>query len=100
MTIRVHERIEDVSPKGEKRQRIQIFQGMVIGVHGSGLSKTMTIFREQKGYGVEKIYPLFSPVVTAIECVKRAQVRRAKLNFLTNPRRRFKRKFKERKEKI
>jgi len=95
MTIRVHERIKDLNAKGEERERIQIFQGMVIGIHGSGISKTMTIRREHKGYGVEKIYPLTSPTVTKIELVKTAKVRRAKLAYLQNLRNRFKRKLKE-----
>ncbi|MFA6132041.1 MAG: 50S ribosomal protein L19 [Patescibacteria group bacterium] len=95
MTIRVHERIKDLNAKGEERERVQIFQGMVIGIHGAGVSKTMTIRREQKGYGVEKIYPLISPTVTKVELVKTAKVRRAKLAYLQNLRNRFKRKLKE-----
>lgn len=97
MTIRVHERVKDLNPKGEERERIQIFQGVVIGLRGVGLSKTMTIRREHKGYGVEKIYPLKSPTVSKIEVVKIARTRRAKLTFLQNQRRRFKRKLKEQK---
>jgi len=95
MTIRVHERVKDLNAKGEERERIQIFQGMVISIRGAGVSKTMTIRREQKGYGVEKIYPLISPTVTKVELVKTAVVRRAKLAYLQNLRRRFKRKLKE-----
>lgn len=95
MTVRVHERIKDVSAKGEERQRIQIFQGIVLGMRGAGITKTMTIRREQKGYGVEKIYPLHSPVIAKVEVVKVAKVRRAKLNFLSDLRHRFKRKLKE-----
>lgn len=95
MTIRVHERIKDLNSKGEERERIQVFQGMVIGIRGAGVSKTMTIRREHKGYGVEKIYPLISPTVTKVELVKTAKVRRAKLAYLQNLRNRFKRKLKE-----
>jgi large subunit ribosomal protein L19 len=95
MTIRVHERIKDINAKGEERERLQVFQGMVIGIRGAGLSKTMTIRREHKGYGVEKIFPLNSPTVAKVELVKTAKVRRAKLSYLQNLRRRFKRKLKE-----
>ncbi|HBR80833.1 MAG: 50S ribosomal protein L19 [Candidatus Uhrbacteria bacterium GW2011_GWE2_45_35] len=95
MTIRVHERIKDFNAKGEERERIQIYQGMVIGMRGSDVSKTMTIRRTHKGYSSEKIFPLSSPVVAKIELVKTAKVRRAKLSYLQNLRRRFKRKFKE-----
>lgn len=103
MTIRVHERVKDINAKGEERERIQIFQGMVIGVRGAGISKTMTIHREQKGYEVEKIYPLTSPVITKIELVKTAKVRRAQLSYLQHSKNRFnhfKRKLKEKWVKI
>jgi large subunit ribosomal protein L19 len=95
MTIRVHERIKDVSPKGEERERIQVFQGIVTGIRGGGIQKTMTVRRVQKGYGVEKIYPLNSPVISKLELVKTAKVRRAKLAFLGDLRHPFKRKMKE-----
>lgn len=95
MTIRVHERVKDINAKGEERERIQVFQGMVIGIRGAGVSKTMTLRREHKGYGVEKIYPLNSPVIAKVELVKTAKVRRAKLAYLQNLRNRFKRKLKE-----
>ncbi len=95
MTIRVHERIKDVSPKGEERQRIQIFEGMVLGIRGGGVSKTMTIRKETGGFGVEKIYPLNSPVVSKVELVKTAHVRRAKLSYLQDLHNRFSRKLKE-----
>ncbi len=95
MTVRIHERIKDVSPKGEIRERMQVFQGMVIGTRGAGSSKTMTIRREHKGYGAEKIFPLKSPVIASIELVKTARVRRAKLAHLQDLRHPFKRKLKE-----
>lgn len=94
-TVRVHERIVDISPKGEERQRIQVFEGIILGVRGSGLSRTFTIRKVSGGVGVEKIFPVHSPVIAKIELVKTARVRRAKLTFLTNLRRRFKRKLKE-----
>lgn len=100
MTIRVHERIKDLNAKGEERERIQVFQGMVVGLRGAGLSKTMTLRREHKGFGVEKIYPLASPVVTKVELVKTAKVRRAKLSYLQNLRQRFKRKLKEERAEV
>ncbi|PJA46784.1 50S ribosomal protein L19 [Candidatus Uhrbacteria bacterium CG_4_9_14_3_um_filter_36_7] len=95
MTIRIHERIKDVSSKGEERERIQIFEGMIIGMRGSGISKTMTIRRVHKGFGVEKIYPLKTPSLTKIEVVKTAKIRRAKLSFLQNLKKPFKRKLRE-----
>lgn len=95
MTVRVHEKIEDVTPKGEKRIRVQIFEGLILGIRGAGISKTMTVRKVSGGIGVEKIYPISSPVIAKVEVVKTAKVRRAKLSFLTNPKKRFRRKLKE-----
>ncbi|MBI4437494.1 50S ribosomal protein L19 [Candidatus Uhrbacteria bacterium] len=94
-TVRLHERIKDVTAKGEERQRVQVFEGIILGVRGSGVSKTLTIRKVSEGIGVEKIYPLHSPVIAKIELVKTARVRRAKLNFLNNLKSRFKRKLEE-----
>jgi len=95
MTVRVHEKIKDVSSKGEERERIQIFEGMILSLRGSGVSKTMTVRKVSKGFGVEKIYPVNSPVIDKIELVKTARVRRAKLWFVTDLKQRFRRRLKE-----
>ncbi len=95
MTIRIHEKIEDITPKGEKRIRTQIFEGMILGIRGSGISRTMTVRKVSDGIGVEKIFPFSLPAITKIEVVKVAKVRRAKLSFLTDQKKRFRRKLKE-----
>ncbi len=95
MTVRVHERIIDISPKGQERERIQVFEGIVLGAKGAGNKRTFTVRKISGGIGVEKIFPISSPNVTKIEVVKIAKVRRAKLTFLKNLKRRFKRKLKE-----
>jgi large subunit ribosomal protein L19 len=94
-TVRVHERIIDVNPKGEERQRVQVFEGIILGMKGAGIARTMTVRKVSGGVGVEKIYPINSPVIDKIELVKTAKVRQAKLGFLKNLKRRFKRKLKE-----
>ena len=94
-TVRLHERIIDISPKGEERERIQVFEGMILGLRGAGISRTLTIRKMSGTVAVEKIYPVNSPVITKIELVKTAHVRKAKLNFVSSLKRRFKRKLKE-----
>lgn len=92
MVVRVHERIIDVNSKGEERQRTQVFEGMVMGIKGPGVSRTVTVRKNSKGWMVEKIYPLNSPNVEKIEVVKQYSVKRGKLSYLRG---RFRRKLKE-----
>lgn len=94
-TVRLHERIKDVSPKGEERERIQVFEGMILALGGKGISRTITLRKISDGVGVEKIYPINSPVVAKIELVKTARVRQAKLGYLKSIKRHFKRKLEE-----
>ena len=82
MVIRIHEKIQDVNAKGEPRERIQIFEGLVIGTRGAGNSKSFVIRKESNGFGVEKIFPNASPAITKIEVVKQYKVRKRKLNFI------------------
>ena len=76
--VRVHQKVQE---KG--KTRIQIFEGMVLArKHGTDAGATITVRRVAGGYGVERIYPLYSPVIDKIEVVRRAQVRRAKLYYV------------------
>jgi large subunit ribosomal protein L19 len=92
MVIRVHERIKDITAKGEERERIQVFEGVVMGLSGKGIGRTMTVRKDSKGFMVEKIFPLASPNIVKVEVKKQYKVRRAKLSFLRDG---FKRKLKE-----
>ncbi len=78
-TVRVHLRIKE----GEK-ERIQVFEGIVIARRGGGTRETFTVRKISFGVGVERIFPLHSPKIEKIEVVKRGRVRRAKLFFLRN----------------
>jgi large subunit ribosomal protein L19 len=76
-TVRVHVKVRE----GDK-ERIQIFEGMVIGQHRGGARATFTVRKVSFGQGVERIFPLHSPTVDKIEVIRSAKVRRAKLYFL------------------
>jgi large subunit ribosomal protein L19 len=76
-TLKVHVKIKE----GDK-ERVQMFQGIVIGRHGSGTGATFTVRKMSQGIGVERVFPLHSPNIEKIECIKTGSVRRAKLNYL------------------
>lgn len=78
-TVRVHERIKE----GEK-ERTQVFEGLIIGIHRghTPTDASFTVRRIVSGVGVEKVFPMLSPMVEKIEVKKVAKVRRARLNFL------------------
>jgi large subunit ribosomal protein L19 len=65
-----------------KKERVQQFKGIVIAVKGSGLNKNIVVRKISYGIGVEKIVPLYSPVVDKIEIIKRGSVRKSKLFYL------------------
>jgi len=94
MTVRVHQKIKEVNAKGEEKERIQYFEGMIIAKkHGGEIGGTITVSKLSDGIGVEKIFPLNLPTITKIEIKKKARVRRAKLYFL---KRGYKKRLKER----
>ncbi len=64
------------------RERVQIFEGIVIARQGSGISETFTVRKVSFGVGVERIFPIHSPVVEKLEVITRGDVRRAKLYYL------------------
>ena len=98
MVVKVHQKIKETNTKGEEKERVQIFEGIIIAAkHGQESGGTITVRKVASGVGVEKIFPIHSPVIDKIEVVKQYEVSRAKLHFLRDPE--FKRKMKEKKTK-
>jgi large subunit ribosomal protein L19 len=78
-TVKVHVKVVEGS-----RSRIQVFQGVVIRVQGAGIGRSFTVRKVSFGVGVERTFPLHSPIFEQIEVVTRGDVRRAKLYYLRN----------------
>ena len=76
-TVRVHLRVKEGN-----RERIQVFEGTVIAKKHGGIAETFTVRRLSYGVGVEKVFPLHSPVIEKIDVVRAGKVRRAKLYYL------------------
>lgn len=83
-TVKVWQKIEEGKDKsGNVKFRLQLFEGLVLAKkHGKEAGGTFTVRRVAGGYGVEKIFPLFTPMIDKIEVTKRARVRRAKLYYI------------------
>ena len=78
-TLKVHVKVVEGN-----RSRVQIFQGVCIRVQGSGVGRTFTVRKVSFGVGVERTFPLHTPIIETIEVVTRGDVRRAKLYYLRN----------------
>ncbi len=76
-TVRVHAKVKEGN-----RERIQIFEGTVLKRQNGGARETFTVRKASNGVGVEKTWPVHSPIVEKIEVIRRGKVRRAKLNYL------------------
>jgi large subunit ribosomal protein L19 len=76
-TVRVHVKIKE----GDK-YRIQVFEGVVVARKRAGISSTFTVRKVSFGYGIERIFPLHSPIIDKLEVVKSGKVRRARLYYL------------------
>ena len=78
-TVRVHVRVREA-----QKERIQVYEGVVIGRKGGGASESFTVRKISFGVGVERVFPLHSPIIAKIEVKRYGRVRRAKLYYLRN----------------
>ena len=76
-TVKVHIKVTE-----GKRERIQIFEGVIIKRQGGGIRETFTVRKISFGVGVEKTFPVHSPMIERIEVTRRGKVRRAKINYM------------------
>ena len=81
-TVKVDIKIDETDASGKKKTRIQAFEGLVMAIQGSGISKTFTVRKVSGNVGVEKTLPVNSPKIDKITVVKKGKVRRAKLNYI------------------
>jgi len=82
-TVRVWVKIKEKDNKGKEKVRIQAFEGLVVGTkHGNEAGATFTVRKISYGVGIERIFPLFSPMVDKIEVLKKGSVRKSKLYFV------------------
>jgi len=90
MTIRVHQKIKDITPSGEEKERVQVYEGLVINMGGAGAAKTMTVRKVASGVGVEKIFPIALPSIARIELVKKVKARKKSIEYVRKSTKRMK----------
>src|SRR3989338_3974982 len=91
MIVKVYQKIKEKSKTGEDKERLQLFEGIVLAVkHGNEPGATVTVRKISEGIGVEKIFPIHAPVVDRIELVRQMRVRQARPYFLRTYKKRLK----------
>jgi len=98
MTVKIHQIIKEVNTKGEEKERIQVYEGLIIAKKGKTFTNTRILVRKISAnrIGVEKLFPIASPNVAKIEIIRESKIRRAKLYFT----RTSKKKLRERKTTV
>jgi large subunit ribosomal protein L19 len=80
--VKVYQKIKDISPDGKEKERVQVFEGQVIGTRGGkAINGTVTVRKVTSGIGIERIFPIHSPNIEKIEVVKAFPARKAKIYY-------------------
>ena len=82
--VKVNLKITERDSRGNEKIRIQVYEGLVMAIKGSGISKTFTVRKMSANIKKEKTFPVNSPVIDSIEVTRKGKVRRAKLNYIRN----------------
>ncbi len=88
MTVRLHLKIKDTNAAGVEKERVQIFEGLVINVGGKGNAKTMTVRKMSERIGVERIIPLAMPALLKVELVRMIKTRRKSISYVRSSKKR------------
>ena len=89
MTLRIHQKIKDVAANGDEKERVQVYEGLVISTRGAGVGKTMTVRKISSGVGVERIFPLNLPSLTKVELIRMIKARRQNIGFVRTSKKRL-----------
>lgn len=89
MTVRLHLTIKDVNAAGAEKERVQVFEGLVMNVGGKAPAKTMTVRKVSDGIGVERIIPLNMPALQKIELTRMVKTRRKSITFIRDTKKRL-----------
>lgn len=91
MEVRIHQKIREKNAHGEETERTQMFEGIILNrKHGTEKGATITVRKVSEGVGVEKIFPVYSPIIENIEILREKKVRKSNASYLRNHKKKLK----------